>query len=118
MDTENKYRGKVVLLVLFIISILLIIGLIFIKKIPNQTILEYGKIIISYPGAIIFVSILTLFIIIYLHSGKESIIIYEKDPDITGFINIKKKTDDGNLVIELKENYKIKNGDAVVAYSG
>ena len=49
-----------------------------------------------------------------LYGGRKTIIIREKDPDVTGFINIKEKTDDGNLVIELKENYKIKDGDVAV----
>ena len=92
MSTKHKRIGKVIFIVLLIILVLVILGLIFIQEIPHQAILEYAKILISWPTAIILVAILIFYYLRFiLYKEERAIVIHEKDPDVTGFINIVEK---------------------------
>jgi len=115
MDIHSTKSGKVVIEIIFSTLILIIIGLVFVRQVPHATILDYIKIFISWPGAIIIVAIISFYLFRFeLKGGQKTKILYEKDPNVTGFINIKEKKENGDFVIGIKRNYKICDGDAVV----
>lgn len=97
----------------------LIIGLIvlFPTHAAHQTILEYLRVVLSWPGvALLLAVILFPFIWSIISPNKtERKIVYEElpKPKVTGFIKIEGKTEDGNLIIN-PEKCSIEDGDVVV----
>jgi hypothetical protein len=103
-----------------VIVLLIVVGVIaLIANFPthqaHSTIMEYLKIILSWPGVILILSFILLYIMRLIYFPKTKIEFVEiGKPDVTGFIKIIGKTEEGNLIIKNENNYKINDGDAIV----
>lgn len=77
--------------------------------------MEYLKIIISWPGVVIIAPFVLIYIIrLAFFSTSRTEYVGNRKENITGFVKILGKTEDGNLIIKNQENYEIKDGDAIV----
>ncbi len=81
----------------------------------HSTLMEYLKIILTWPGVILILSFVLLYIMRLIYFPKTKIEFVETGkPDVTGFIKIIGKTEEGNLIIKNEKNYKINDGDVIV----
>jgi len=112
----KEFFKKIIFIFMSLLIFVLVISLIilFPTHAAHQTILEYLKIILSWPGVALILAIMLLCVYRSISSPKTKIV-YEElpKPKITGFIKIEGKTEDGNLIINGKK-YSIEDGDAVV----
>jgi hypothetical protein len=115
MGFKEVFR-KLIFIFMGLLVFVLIIGLIvlFPTDAAHQTILEYLKVILSWPGVALILAIVLACVYRSIISPKTKIV-YEElpKPKVTGFINIEGKTEDGNLIISGKK-YTIEDGDVVV----
>jgi len=109
----NKYLVATIVLLLFLTVIILII--LFPNHKAHSTVLEYLKIVFSWPGVIIIVPFILIYVIrLAFFSTTRTEYVGNRKENITGFVNIVGKTEDGDLIIKNQENYEIKDGDVIV----
>ena len=116
MKLSDFIKYCVLLLIVFIpIIAILILILLFPNHIMHKTILEYLKIALSWPGITLLFLFVALFIalLLFKRKTKTEYVVWPK-ANVTGFINLIGKTEDGNLIIRNNKKDKIVDGDAVV----
>ncbi|MGA2585656.1 MAG: hypothetical protein ABSF88_01310 [Candidatus Aminicenantales bacterium] len=115
-NKEIVIRSFISLIIIGIIIVLIAL----IAKYPTHqvhaTILEYLRVILTWPGVIFVLGIiLLLFFGRFMLFPREKIKFIELEkPEVTGFIQIIGKTDEGDIIIKADEKYKIADGDAIV----
>ena len=116
MASNNVFKS-VAYFFMGLIVFVAVIGLIFLFPTHpgHQTILEYLRVVISWPGVALLLTIILLPFIRSIISPDKTEIVYEElpKPKVTGFIKIEGKTEDGNLIIN-PQKYSIEDGDVVV----
>jgi hypothetical protein len=109
-----KYSILLLIVTIPVIAILLLI-LIHPNHIAHKTILEYLRIAISWPGVTLVFSFVVLFIALLLLKKKTKTEYIEMPKaEVTGFITIVGKTEDGSLIIKSNKKENIGDGNAVV----
>jgi hypothetical protein len=79
--------------------------------------LEYLKVIVSWPGATLMTVVFVTFIVtLFFQKKTESkyIEVESPKPEVTGFISVLGHTNEGDVIIKSEKTQKIQDGDVVV----